>query len=130
MIAGIGTDLVEIRRIGKIIDRWGARFTERVFSASENEYCEDRAVPAIHYAARFAAKEAFLKSLGIGLGMGIRMKEIEVRNSSLGKPELALYGGAAEMMQERRVVSSHLTLSHTREYAMAVVVLEKEQAGS
>ena len=125
MIVGIGIDLVEIRRIKRIIDRWGVRFTERVFSACESDYCEEKAFPAIHYAARFAAKEAFLKSFGIGLGMGVKMKEIEVRNASSGKPELALYGKAMEMIREQEIITSHLTLSHTREYAMAAVVLEK-----
>ncbi len=125
MIVGIGIDLVEVRRIKRIIDRWGVRFTERVFAACESDYCEEKAFPAIHYAARFAAKEAFLKSFGIGLGMGVRMKEIEVRNASSGKPELALYGRAMEMIREQKIITSHLTLSHTKDYAMAAVVLEK-----
>jgi holo-[acyl-carrier protein] synthase len=125
MVVGIGIDLVEIKRIKKIIDRWDVRFTERVFSACERDYCEEKALPEIHYAARFAAKEALLKSFGIGLGMGVKMKEIEVRNASSGKPELVLNGRAIEMIREQNIISSHLTLSHTREYAMAVVVLEK-----
>jgi holo-[acyl-carrier protein] synthase len=125
MLAGIGIDLVEINRIKKIIDRWGSRFTERIYSDFENRYCAEKAFPEMHYAARFAAKEAFLKSLGIGLGMGVNMKDVEVKNSSSGKPELYLFGRAIDMLDEYSIVSSHLTLTHTKEYAMAVVVLEK-----
>ena len=70
MIFGIGTDLVEVSRVEKILQKWGEKFLKKVFSQNEIEYCKKKAFPAIHFAARFAAKESFLKSLGIGLGMG------------------------------------------------------------
>lgn len=108
-----------------IIARWGDRFVNRVFSPGEIEYCHKRALPAMHYAARFAAKESFLKSLGMGLGMGISLPEIEVVSDQRGKPEVRLRGGAAGMLQDLGVSAAHLSLSHTRQTATAVVILEK-----
>ena len=125
MIAGIGTDLVDIERIRKSLERFGDRFTGRVFTAYECAYCGKKAFPAIHYAARFAAKESFLKALGIGLGMGVNLADIEVRNNAEGRPALTLYGRGRGMLEERGVTAVHLTLTHTRTQAAATVVLEK-----
>lgn len=130
MITGIGTDLVDVERIQRMLERFGDRFTGRVYSPHECDYCRTKAVPAIHFAARFAAKESLLKSLGIGLGMGVGMKDIEVRNNPSGKPSLTLYGKAGEMMKERGITAVHLSLTHTRTQAMAAVVLEKNGSGS
>ena len=124
MISGIGIDLVDVERLKKILARWGGRFTERYFSRQENEYCQHKAVPAIHYAARFAAKESFLKSLGIGLGMGIELKNIEVVNGGDGKPDLILHDEAMRLLEERGIRKAHLSLTHTSKSAVAVVVLE------
>jgi holo-[acyl-carrier protein] synthase len=126
MIAGIGCDLVDVERIQKVLDRFGDRFAQRVFSPFECDYCGRKAVPAIHYAARFAAKESFLKSLGIGLGMGVNLKDIEVRNNAEGRPALTLYGRAVKMLKDRGVTAVHLSLTHTKTQAVAAVVLEKE----
>ena len=108
-----------------IIARWGNRFVERVFSPGEIEYCSKRALPAMHYAARFAAKESLLKSLGIGLGMGISLNEIEVVSTQSGKPEVRLRGRAMGTLLNRGVSAAHVSLSHTRHSATAVVILEK-----
>lgn len=124
MISGIGIDLVDIKRLKKIIDRWGGRFTGRYFSQQENAYCQSKAVPAIHYAARFAAKESFLKSLGIGLGMGVELSNIEVMIGSRGKPDLVLHDQALRLLRERGIRKVHLSLTHTVESAAAVVILE------
>ena len=110
-----------------IIARWGSRFVGRVFTPGEIEYCDKRAFPAMHYAARFAAKESLLKSLGIGLGMGISLQEIEVVSDDRGKPEVKLQGRAAGMLLNRGVSAAHLTLSHTRHSASAMVILEKAE---
>lgn len=124
MIAGMGIDLVEVRRIDRLLRKWGDRFTGRYFAPGEVAYCDRKARPGIHYAARFAAKESFLKSLGIGLGMGVRLRDIEVSRDSRGKPALVLHGKASSMLAERGVTAVHLTLTHTAEHAAAAVVLE------
>jgi holo-[acyl-carrier protein] synthase len=125
MIYGIGTDLVEINRIANIIKRWGERFTGKVFSQNEINYCQNKAYPAIHYAARFAAKESFLKSLGIGLGMGVSLKDIEVINNPQGSPQLHMNEKIQGVLDERGITAIHISMTHTREHAQAVVVLEK-----
>jgi holo-[acyl-carrier protein] synthase len=128
MITGIGTDLVDVERIQRMLERFGDRFTGRVYSPHECDYCRTKAVPAIHFAARFAAKESLLKSMGIGLGMGVNLKDIEVRNNPEGRPALKLYGKASEMMREMGVTAVHLSLTHTRTQAIAAVVLEKNRS--
>jgi holo-[acyl-carrier protein] synthase len=85
MIQGIGIDLVENERIEKIIGKWGQKFLQRVFSEGEINYCGRHIQASLHYGARFAAKEAFLKALGIGLGMGVKLREIEVVHDDHGK---------------------------------------------
>ena len=124
MIVGIGTDLVEIDRIERIIRRWGDRFLKMVFTAREITYCEQRRTPAVHYAARFAAKESFFKSVGSGLGMGLSLREIEVTRGDRGKPELQLHGQARRLIDERGGAMVHISLTHTGDYASAVVVVE------
>ncbi|MCX5830548.1 MAG: holo-ACP synthase [Deltaproteobacteria bacterium] len=125
MIYGTGIDIVEVQRMAGIIARWGNRFVERVFTPGEIAYCHNRALPAMHFAARFAAKESLLKSLGIGLGMGLSLQEIEVVSDQRGKPEVRLRGRAKGMLRRLRVSATHLSLSHTRHAATAVVILEK-----
>lgn len=125
MIYGIGTDLVEIGRMEKIIQRWGERFTEKVYSQNEIDYCTRKAYPAIHYAARFAAKESFLKSLGIGLGMGVSLKDIEVINNAQGSPQLKMNERIRKVLDTHGITSVHISMTHTREHAHAVVILEQ-----
>lgn len=125
MIYGIGTDLVDVIRIKKILEKWGDRFIGKVYSRVEIDYCQKKAFPAIHFAARFAAKESFLKSLGIGLGMGVGLKSIELINNEQGSPLLKLHNRAEEMLREAGVTAVHVSLTHTSNYASAVVVLEK-----
>ncbi|ABC77408.1 holo-ACP synthase [Syntrophus aciditrophicus] len=124
MVHGTGIDLVDIDRLEKILMKWDMSFLKKVFSPAEIEYCAKRAFPAIHYAARFAAKESFLKSLGMGIGMGIPLKDIEVRNDPLGRPVLNLYGKALEILEKRGITTVHVSLSHSRSQAGAVVILE------
>ena len=125
MIHGIGTDFVEVFRIEKILQRWGDRFTGKVYSRNEIDYCQNKAFPAMHYAARFAAKESFLKSLGIGLGMGIRLKEIEVINNPQGRPVLEIHERIKDNLDKLGITTIHLSITHTRDHAHAVVILEK-----
>jgi holo-[acyl-carrier protein] synthase len=126
MICGIGIDLVENGRLEKIIEKRGVKFLNRVFSTGEIQYCGKHVQSSIHYGARFAAKESFLKSLGIGLGMGVNLKDIEVIHDKNGKPALALYGGAKAQIKKRKITKIHLSLTHTKKYATAIVLLEKK----
>jgi holo-[acyl-carrier protein] synthase len=125
MIYAVGIDLVEVKRIDKIMEKWSDKFISRVYSPEEIDYCAKKAYPAIHYAARFAAKEAFLKSMGIGIGNGISLKSISVYNIHGGKPELKLHRKAADIMSDNGITKAHLSISHTHNYATAVVILEK-----
>ena len=125
MIHGIGTDFVEVYRIEKILQRWGDKFINKVFTLDEIKYCQNKAFPAVHYAARFAAKESFLKSLGIGLGMGINLREIEVINNPQGRPMLKINEKIKDGLDRSGITAIHISITHTREHAHAVVILEK-----
>ena len=122
MIYGIGTDIVEISRMELALQKWKERFIGRIFSATESAYCRKRHNEAIHFAARFAAKEACLKSLGLGLGGGLALKDIEVVNNKMGKPELTIDRDLNRILKRQGRFEFHLSLTHTREYAAAVVL--------
>ncbi len=121
-IVGIGVDVCEIGRLRRALVRAG--FRQRVFSESEARYCNRRAHPEIHFAARFAAKEAFFKALGTGWSGGIGWRDVSVRARRAGGPTLRVDGAAARASKALGVSRSHLSLSHSGEYAVAVVVLE------
>jgi len=126
MISGVGIDLVENSRMEKIIKRWGRKFLGRIYSQGEIEYCGKYANESIHYGARFAAKESFLKALGLGLGMGVKLSDIEVVNNENGEPSLVLHGEAKRVMNKRKITKIHLSLTHTKTYSSAIVLLEKK----
>ncbi len=126
MIYGIGIDLVDNDRLARIIAKWGSKFLQRVFSEGEINYCEKHAQASINYGARFAAKESFVKALGIGLGRGVKLTDIEVVNDKNGKPDLVLWGEAKAQIENRNIVQVHLSLTHTRSFASAIVLLEKK----
>lgn len=125
MIYGIGIDIVEVLRVEKILQKWGDRFVTKVYSVEEADYCKKKAFPSIHFAARFAAKESFLKSLGMGLGMGVGLKDIELINQWQGKPCLKIHNRAEDILREEGITKVHVSVTHTREYANAIVILEK-----
>jgi len=122
----VGIDMVEITRIERVIKRYGDRFFERVFTAAEIAYCRGRS-PEL--AARFAAKEAVSKALGVGMRMiardGIDWKDVEVIGDPRGKPLVRLYGRAAERAGELGLTEWAISLSHTREHAIAFVVAQQ-----
>lgn len=122
MILGLGTDIVDIARIAKSVEE--IRFRERVFSTHEITYCEAKANKAESYAARFAAKEAFFKALGTGWRGGMAFNEVEIQNDKLGKPSIHLIGTTAEIIAEKKISSIHVSLSHTKETAIATVIIE------
>jgi holo-[acyl-carrier protein] synthase len=114
----IGVDIIEIERIVYSIDRFGDRYLQRVYTPQELTYCNNRATSL---AARWAAKEATAKALGTGIGE-IGWKEIEVVNASNGRPALKLYGEAAELAERLGITEFFISLSHTKDYAVAFVV--------
>lgn len=119
--AGIGIDLVEVSRVREMLDKHGPRFKERTFTSGEIAYCDSCADPAIHYAARFAAKEAAAKALGTGLwNEGVNWTDIEVVRKDSGRPVLVLHGAAKQHAGESACLVS---LTHTRDLAMAQVML-------
>lgn len=124
MVIGTGIDLVSIDRIERFRARFGERGLRRIFTDRELEYCLGLAVPAPSLAARFAAKEAFYKALGTGVGPGGRWVDAEVVRHPSGCPELRLHGRAALLARERGIRHLHLSLSHTSEMAIASVLLE------
>ncbi len=125
-IYGIGTDLVEVARIERTIGKWNGRFLKRIFSEGEIRYCEKKAFPPQHYAARFAVKEALLKCIGMGLFSGLSLRDIEVVNTKEGKPELMVHGKVRESIDALDIRACHVSISHTNNFATAVVILEKE----
>lgn len=124
MIYGIGTDIAATERFQRFIDAGNSALMDRLFTQAERTLCGGRKDTASCLAARFAAKEAFLKALGTGLRDGISWQDMEVSNNTLGKPELTLSGKAAEQVQIAGVSRVHLSLSHDGGSAIAMVVLE------
>jgi holo-[acyl-carrier protein] synthase len=124
MVVGLGTDLIEIARIAQSIDRYGDRFLERIFTPREIAYCQRKKNAAESFAARFAAKEAGAKALGTGISHGVGWLELEVAREPSGKPRLELSGRAAAWAKRLGVTRSSLSLTHSRDVALAVVVME------
>ncbi len=123
-IIGVGSDIVKIIRIEKLVKRYNQRFLKRIFTAAETTYALAKARPALHLAARFAAKEAFVKALGSGLREGLNWPEIEVINDPNGRPFFKLHGSAKQASSKLNNPTAWLTLSHEQEFALAFVVLE------
>ncbi|NTJ63825.1 holo-ACP synthase [Agrobacterium rhizogenes] len=128
MIIGIGSDLIDIRRVEKTIERFGARFTERCFTDIERAKSERRKNKAASYAKRFAAKEACSKALGTGLAQGVFWRDMGVVNLPSGKPTMELTGGAAErvaaMLPPNHRAAIHLTITDDFPLAQAFVIIE------
>ena len=118
-LIGTGIDIVEVKQIERLLDRQEEKFLARVFTKAEAEYCMKKGRPGIHLAARFAAKEAVAKALGTGFARGVRMRDIEVIPSDKGPPGIRLHGGASKRFASLGATSVLLSLSHTREHALA-----------
>ena len=124
MVIGVGIDMIEISRIAEALRRRGDRFRDRVFTIDEIAYCESVGSKHASYAARFAAKEAAMKALGKGWFDGISWIDIETTRSESGSPGLRLFGGALDRFRELGGKRIHLSLSHSRDLAIAQVVME------
>ena len=123
MILGIGVDIAEVDRIKRSISE-GDHFKKRVFTEVEQNYCDSIKNSAESYAARYAAKEAFFKALGTGWRGALKFTDLEVVNNELGKPIVHLHNEAQRMAKEMGVKSVHISLSHTKETAIAYLILE------
>ena len=124
MILGTGVDLAEVPRIRASVERYGNRFIERIYTATEIAYVERKANKFERYAARFAAKEAGMKAIGTGWDHGVRWRDLEVANLPSGQPTLRLYGVASEIAERMGVRRISLSITHTSELALAHVILE------
>ncbi len=124
MITGIGIDVIQNDRIRSSIERFGDRFLKRIYTEGEIEYCKKCAQPEIHYAARFAAKEAAFKALGTGWAAGVKWKDVEVNRLPSGKPELHLHGEALAHATSMNAARFYVSLTHDQLVSCAVVILE------
>lgn len=123
MIYGVGIDLVKIDRMKEVVEKWGQRFLERVFTAGEISYCYEKKNPYLSLSVRFAAKEALIKA--IGSAGPVSLTDIEVINVDTGKPFLKINGRLEVFLKEKSIRKAHLSLSHEHEYGVACVVLEQ-----
>ena len=121
-IIGVGLDATEVDRIAETIERYGHRFLSRVFTDREIAYCLRRRVPAVHFAGRFAAKEAGMKALGTGHSRGVLWRDVEVVRHG-GAPQLQFHGGAARHFDAMNGGSALVTITHTDTLALAHVLI-------
>ena len=126
MVVGIGIDFVEVERVGRKL-RENAGFREEVFTEGEIAYCENKRYSAEHFAARFCAKEALFKALGCGFREGMRWREVEIESEASGQPKVNVRGKIKALMDEGGVGHVFLSMSHTRQTAVAVIVLESQE---
>ena len=125
MIYGIGVDLVNIKRMERVIDRWGTRFINRIFTTQEINFCYQRPRAVSSFALRFAAKEAFSKAIGLGMKKGIRWRDIEIVQNPSGRPDLNVTGKTLSICHKEAIRRWYVTLSDEGDYGIAEVVLEK-----
>ena len=125
MIYGTGTDIIEVSRIRTVMEK-DLGFREKIFTSGEIAYCETKRHKYENYAARFSAKEAFMKAIGTGWRFGIRFADIEVYHDEYGKPLIRLSGKAEQLSKDEGISKIHVSLSHLKEIATAVVIVEKE----
>lgn len=124
MIKGLGTDTIEIERIARVYRRYENRFLDRIFAPEEQAYALRYKDPVPRLAARFAAKEACMKALGTGWNFGVRWRDIVVVNEKGGKPGLTLHGKAKTFFEQLSGERIHLSITHTRDHATAIVIFE------
>ncbi len=122
MIDAVGVDVTDVKRIHSALQRWGERFVTRIFSNREAEYCRRHRDEALRFAARFAAKEAFIKC--VGSARGIQWNEIELLNDRTGKPRFHLSDGMRRKLDKRKIREVHVSITHTADYAAAFVIFE------
>ena len=125
-IFGIGTDIVNIKRMELTLKKYGVKFKNKIFSKNEITYCERKKNSSAFYAKRFAAKEALSKALGIGIRKGVNLKNIEISNNIHGKPSILLKGKIANYLKKKvksKKYDIHLSLSDDKPWAQATVII-------
>ncbi|MBT3209318.1 MAG: holo-ACP synthase [Bacteroidetes bacterium] len=123
MILGIGTDIIEVERFKKQIEKVDG-LLEKLFTENEIRYCQSKKFPEQHLAARFAAKESFFKAIGTGWRYGLQHNEIEITNDELGKPNIKITGKSKEICEKYNIKNINVSLSHLKEIVNAVVIIE------
>jgi holo-[acyl-carrier protein] synthase len=124
MILGVGTDLAEVSRIRESIERFGDRFLNRIYTPGERTYALSKVNSAERFAARFAAKEAAMKAIGTGWSQGVTWQDFSVVNEPSGRPTLRLSGVAQQVADRLGVRNLSISLTHTKEMAFAIVIIE------
>ena len=124
MVIGVGIDVVQNQRIRESLEKFGARFLNRIYTETETRYCNNCADPGIHFAARFAEKEAALKALGKGWAAGVKWKDLEIQRLASGQPTLHLHGEALVRATSMGATRFHVSLTHDQLVSCAVVILE------
>jgi len=124
MIVGSGVDIVEVERIRKALRKWGDDFINKIFTENELNYSHNKKYAYQHLAARFATKEAVLKAFGGGWLRNLPWKEVEVINHESGRPDIKLHGEAVALKKKRKIKRITVSISHTRNYAVASAILE------
>jgi len=123
MIIGIGTDIIEVKRIQEISEKYGQRFINRIYTKEEQQYCESfNDTKYLHYAARFAIKESFSKAIGTGITRGFKFREIGIVNEKSGQPRVVLSGKLLKQWGDYKI---HVSLSHTEENAISFLIIEE-----
>ncbi len=122
MIDAVGVDITDVRRIKSALERWGERFVTRIYSSREIEYCRRHRDESLRFAARFAAKEAFIKCMGST--RGIQWSDIELVNDRTGKPCFRLSASIRRKLEKRKIRKVHVSITHTADYAAAFVIFE------
>ena len=124
MIVGTGIDITEVPRVAAVMERFGERFLKRVYTNREIAYCQSKKYAVERFAARFAAKEAAMKAIGTGLRQGVTWHDVEVGREPGGRPTIIFTGRAEEFAKKLGVTRTALSLTHTKDTAMAQVILE------
>jgi holo-[acyl-carrier protein] synthase len=124
MILGVGIDIIEVARIATSLEKFGHRFGERILSRAESKYCLSHSSPAPFVAARFAAKEAISKAFGTGIGSHLGWQDMEIAHRETGEPYVILHGKGKKLFESREAKNIFVSISHTREYAAVVAMLE------
>ena len=125
-LIGIGIDVVEVSRIKSSLDEFGERFLAKLFTDSEQEYCQKQKRPELHFAARFAAKEAIAKAFGTGIGKEVGWLDMEILRKPSGEPEVKLTGSAKDSAEAKGVSQVMVSLTHAKHYAAANAVIMGE----
>lgn len=124
-VAGVGTDIADVARISKMLEQYGDAFLKKTFTDAEIKYCAARPDAALHFAARFAAKEAMAKALGTGLRGEITLKSLSIENDELGAPHAVLDAAARNALEKLGASKMLVSISHLKEYAIAFAVASR-----